>query len=125
MTHFEPYPLSQTPFVPVRRSNTADVVVTSVLIATYIGGFLLIVFFSMFWAMATDSCSYQTCSYDNLSWAYILTDLVGGLVLLSTSIAAIVLMVRKHIAFWVPLLGMATQIILLVISFALLDNVVS
>ncbi len=125
MTYYQPFPAPQAPFVPVRRSHTADVVVTSMLITTYLGGFLLVAFFSLFWVMGTDACSYQTCNYDNLTWAYILTDLVGGLVLLSTSIAAIVLMVRKHIAFWVPLLGMAIQIVLLVISFGLLDSIAS
>ena len=123
MTYFEPYPVSQTPFVPARRSNTADVVVTSLLLTVYLGGFLMVVWFSLFWAMATDSCTAQTCNYDNLTWAYILTDLVGAIVLLSVSITAIVLMAFKRIAFWAPLLGITVQVILLLMSLGILEGV--
>lgn len=123
MPAFEPYPVSQTPFVPERRANPSDVVMTCLLIALHIAGFLLVFYVSLFWGMATDSCTEQTCNYDNITLAVMLSDLVGGIVVLSTSTTAVLLMAFKRTAFWAPLLGIVVQVILVLMSLIALDGV--
>ncbi|MGJ0120318.1 hypothetical protein ACQ7HM_14040 [Williamsia sp. MIQD14] len=113
------------PYVaPQRPSRTADVIVTSLLLALYWGGFAFVAFFSLFGMMITDSCGVNDCNYGNMNLAYILLDGVGGIVLLAASIAAIVLMARRRIAFWVPLAGIAIQCLLLAAWVGLMGTVV-
>lgn len=108
------------------RTRTADVVATSMLIAAHLGVFLLAAFFSMFYAMAADPCSGETsCNTGNITGAFVLTDVVGLAVLLVASVSAIVMVVRNTVAFWVPLVGMGMQVLLVAASLGLLDNVVA
>lgn len=110
---------------PQRPSRTADVIVTSLLLAVYWGGFAFVAFISLFGIMITDSCGYNDCNYGNMNLAYILLDGVGGIVLLAASVVAIVLMARRRIAFWVPLAGIAIQCLLAAIWLGLMGSVVS
>ncbi|GAA2055287.1 hypothetical protein GCM10009722_11990 [Williamsia deligens] len=100
-------------------------IVTSLLIATHVAVVGASAFFSMFYAMASDPCGSGTaCNTGNIGWAYAVTDLGGMGVLLAASIVAVVLMVRRRIAFWVPLVGIAVHVGLMALSFSLLDSVV-
>lgn len=93
------------------------------LLMIYLLGYAATVFFSMFWVMATDACSSETCNYNVLTYAYVANDLVGGVVALAITVAAVILMIRKRIAFWLPLIGIGTQVGLLAVSVVLLGNI--
>ena len=121
----QPYPHHPPAPHPMSRANTADVIVTSLMMATHVAIVGLSTFFSMFYAMASDPCGSGTaCDTDNIGWAFAVTDLGGVGVLLAASIVAVVLMVRRRIAFWVPLAGIAAHVGLMALSFSLLDAVV-
>ena len=119
-----PYP-GPVPAPAARRSRTADVVVTSLLIAAHVTVFGATAFFSLFYAMASDPCGSGTaCDTGKIGQAYFLTDAVGLVVLLAASTAAVLLMLRRRLAFWVPLAGIAAQVGLVALSFGLLGQVV-
>ena len=121
----QPYPQLPPAPHPMSRAHTADVVVTSLLMVTHLAVVALSAFFSMFYAMASDPCGSGTaCNTDNIGWAFAVTDLGGVGVLLAASIVAVFLMVRRRIAFWVPLAGIAVHVGLMALSFSLLDTVV-
>lgn len=123
--HVQPYPQLPPAQRPMSRANTADVIVTSLLMATHVAIVGLSAFFSMFYAMASDPCGSGTaCNTDNIGWAFAVTDLGGLGVLLAASVVAVFLMVRRRIAFWVPLVGIAVHVGLMALSFSLLDTVV-
>ncbi|WP_299573595.1 DUF6264 family protein [uncultured Williamsia sp.] len=121
-----PFPYSApVPQALTRRPHTADVVVTSLLIAAHVTVFGAAAFFSLFYAMASDPCGSGTvCDTGKIGQAFFLTDAVGLVVLLAASTGAVLLMLRRRIAFWVPLLGVAAQVGLVALSFGLLDQVV-
>ncbi|MEH3155164.1 MAG: DUF6264 family protein [Gordonia paraffinivorans] len=119
-----PAPWAPAPAVARRPTRTADVVVTSLLMAAHVTVFGAAAFFSLFYAMASDPCGSETaCDTGKIGQAYLLTDAVGLVVLLGASTAAVLLMLRRHIAFWVPLLGIGVQVVLVAISLGLLGGV--
>ncbi|MGX9296045.1 DUF6264 family protein [Tsukamurella paurometabola] len=100
------------PYTPTRWPTwrIVDMIATIVLFTLYGVALLGLLYFSVFWVMATDSCGASDCDYDKLSAAYVLNDLVGGVVFLVTLVVAVVLLVRRTPAFWLPLLGGAVQV---------------
>lgn len=120
-----PAPFGPAPAATRRPTRTADVVVTSLLIAAHVTVFGAAAFFSLFYAMASDPCGSGTaCDTGKIGQAFFLTDAVGLAVLLAASTAAVVLMLRRRVAFWVPVVGIAAQVGLVALSFGLLDQVV-
>jgi hypothetical protein len=121
----QPFPPQHAPMVPARPTRTVDVIVTSFLVVTHVAVLGVSAFFSLFYAMASDPCSGGTsCDTGKITQAFVLTDGVGLVVLLAASIAAVLLMLRRHIAFWVPLLGIGVQVLLVTASFGLIEGVV-
>ncbi len=123
MSTCQPYP--QAPTVAARRPRTADIVATSLLISLHVTAFVVAAFFSAFYAMASDPCGTGVaCDTAKIGHAYVLTDIVGGVVMLGASAGAVLLMLRRRVAFWVPLLGITVQVILVIASIGLLGSVV-
>lgn len=100
------------PYAPTRWPTwrIVDVVVTIVLFGLYGTVLLGLLYFSIFWAMATDSCGSTGCDYDKLDNAYALNDLAGVIVFAVTLVVAVVLAVLRKPVFWLPLLGCAIQV---------------
>jgi hypothetical protein len=82
-----------------------DLVLTIVLLVVMIGAALLASFLSFFLAFASDSCGAVTCDTDRIA-SGMLVAMIGPLaVALLALIAAVVVLVLKRIAFWIPIVG--------------------
>lgn len=103
-----------------RQRRTWDLVLTIVLLIGYLLGTLLVSFSSFFLAFAGDSCGASAvCDYDQMS-AGMMVALYGVWIpALFVVIAAIVLLVLKRIAFWVPLAGGLLTIIIVIIGWTI------
>nr|WP_309976156.1 DUF6264 family protein [Agromyces sp. 3263] len=99
----QPYAASAAPKRPVVMW---DLVLTIVLLVVMIGAALLASFFAVFLAFAGDSCGASTvCDYDRMGTGMLIA-LVGPLVVgLLTLIAAVIVLVLRRIAFWIPIVG--------------------
>lgn len=96
----------ETSAPPRRPVIVWDLVPTIVLLVVMVGLALLASFFSFFLAFAGDSCGASvTCDTDRIA-AGMLVAMIGPLaVALLALIAAVVVLVLKRIAFWIPILG--------------------
>lgn len=99
----QPYAASAPPKRPIIMW---DLVTTIVLLVVMIGAALLAAFLSFFLAFASDPCgSGITCDYDRMGTGMLIA-MIGPLAVgLLTLIAAIVVLVLKRIAFWIPIVG--------------------
>ncbi|ORM26955.1 hypothetical protein [Williamsia sp. 1135] len=115
---------TQQPVRPPRTTNqVVDIVMTVVMLVVQGLAFLISVYISFFFGMATDSCSGE-CNTAPLDAAFVVTD-GGGLATLALAIiVSIVLLVRRRLAFWVPLVGIAIQIALVIVGAHLASSVV-
>lgn len=103
-----------------RQRKTWDLVLTIVLLVVYLGWSLLCAFAGALLAMAGDSCgASSTCDYDVLATAFLVGSFGPVALALPVLIVAIVLVVRKRIAFWVPIVGCVLALGIEVLSFAL------
>ena len=87
---------------PVR---TWDLVVTIILLV--LDGVLAAImsFFGFFLAMAGDSCGARDCNADLIAVGLMVAVALPWLVLIIVAVVAIVLLVKRRLAFWVPLVG--------------------
>ncbi|WP_143695977.1 hypothetical protein [Williamsia sp. 1138] len=114
---------TQQPVRPPRTTNqVVDVVMTVVLLVVHGLAFMVSAYISLFFAMATDSC-YGECDTAPLTAAFVVTDGGGLLTLALAIIVSIVLLVRRCLAFWVPLVGIAIQIALVVAGAHLASSI--
>ncbi len=113
------------PFAPTRWPawRIVDVVATISLFVVYAVGLLALLYFSVFWVMATDSCGANDCDYGKLGTAYVLNDGVGIVVYVVTLVVAVVLVVRRRPAFWLPLVGGLVQLGLFLAAMSQLSGV--
>lgn len=83
-----------------------DLVTTIVLLVLMIGAALVASFLSFFLAFAGDSCGASSvCDYDLMATGMMVA-MIGPLVVgLLALIAAVIVLVLKRIAFWIPILG--------------------
>lgn len=124
-----PYPAA----MPVARDvpnhwpawRIVDLVATIALFVVYAVGVLGLLYVSIFWVMATDSCGANDCDYGKLGTAYVLNDLIGIIVYVVALVAAVILVVRRRPAFWLPLVGGAVQVGLLLAALSQLSGVAS
>ncbi|MFD4421746.1 hypothetical protein ACFWN7_09610 [Agromyces sp. NPDC058484] len=88
-----------------------DLVLTIVLLVIMIGVALLASFLSFFLAFAGDPCgSGITCDYDRMG-AGMLIAMIGPIAAaLLALIAAVIVLVRTRIAFWIPLVGVVLAV---------------
>ncbi|MGW4929370.1 DUF6264 family protein [Agromyces sp. NPDC004153] len=97
-----------------------DLVTTIVLLVLMIGAALLASFFSLFLAFAGDSCGASSvCNYDLMATGMMVA-MIGPLVVgLFALIAAVIVLVLKRIAFWIPLVGILLIVGVFIGGFAL------
>ena len=100
---------------PARRPVIVwDLVVTIVLLVLMVGAGLLLGLFGFLFLAFSDSCgASMRCDYDVMTTGVFVA--VGGVLLvgLLALVAAVILLVLRRIAFWVPLVG----IVLMVAAF--------
>ncbi|WP_173921602.1 hypothetical protein [Agromyces sp. Marseille-P2726] len=113
----QPYAASVSPTRPV---IVWDLVLTIVLLVLMIGAALLASFLSFFLAFASDPCgSGITCDYDRMGTGMLIA-MVGPLAVgMLALVAAVVVLVLKRVAFWIPLLGIVLIIAVFVAGAAL------
>ncbi|ROP48574.1 hypothetical protein EDF44_2688 [Rathayibacter sp. PhB185] len=100
-----------TPWTAARQRRPVrvwDLVLTMVLILCALGATLLLSYFGLFFAMASDACGGSNdCDGDLIGWGVLVA--AGGVWVpfLAAVAVSIVLLVRRRIAFWVPIAGLA------------------
>ena len=112
---------AEAPAAPTKRPVVMwDLILTIVLLVVMIGLALLASFLSFFLAFASDSCgSGITCDYDRMATG-MLVAMVGPLAVgLLAMIAAVVLLVLRRLAFWIPIVGIVLVIAVFVGGVAL------
>ncbi|CAM3089488.1 hypothetical protein DFJ75_3916 [Williamsia muralis] len=122
MTYPHPTPI---PAIPPRSPGlVADIIATLCLLALQVLVLVGSVYMSLFFVMATDSCYADRCDTDNLLWAYVVADGGGVAAVVVSTIAATILMVRRRVAFWVPVVGLILQIFTFALGAGLASSVV-
>ncbi len=115
------------PVAPTRRPRRVwDLVLTILLLVVYLGVTAIGSFLGVFLAFASDSCGASSvCNVDQIGTG--MTVAVYGVwaPVLIVLIVAIVLLVRRRLAFWVPLVGIALTIAIVVLGGALVFGAVS
>lgn len=99
---------------PVRMRRTWDLVLTIALLVGMLAIAIVAAFGGVFLIFVTDSCGSAGRCNDVAVDAGVLTGAVGPLVVATVAlIAAIVRLVRRRIAFWVPIVGVAVIVLVL------------
>jgi hypothetical protein len=100
-----PYGYAVPPPDGARPRRTWDLVLTIVLLV--LAGVLAAImsFFGFFLAMAGDSCGARDCNSDFIAVGLMVAVALPWVLLIVTAVVAIVLLVKRRIAFWVPLVG--------------------
>lgn len=91
----------------LRPRRTWDVVLTIILLLIAIVVTIIASFLGVFLAFASDSCVVNDCNYDAIGAGMYIA--MGGvwLPLIAAVVVSIVMLVRRRLAFWVPLAGIA------------------
>ena len=100
-----PYGYAVAPPPGKRPIRTGDLVVTIVLLV--LAGVLAAImsFFGLFLAMAGDSCGARDCNSDMIAVGLMVAVALPWVLLIIVAVVSIVLLVKRRIAFWVPLIG--------------------
>ncbi len=119
-----PYPGSPTYRGPVEDAPPAkrpvkvlDLVITIVLLVADAVLATLASFMGIFLVMASDSCGARDCNVDLITVGWLMGMILPWVMLVVTVVVAIVLMVKRRLAFWVPLAGAALIVLSLVAAF--------
>lgn len=101
----DPFGYAVSPGPQKRPIRTWDLVLTIVLLV--LAGVLAAImsFFGFFLAMAGDSCGARDCSADLIAVGLMVAVALPWVLLIAIAVAAIVLLVKRRLAFWVPLVG--------------------
>ncbi|WP_343048661.1 DUF6264 family protein [Microbacterium immunditiarum] len=112
MTQPPPYGPPASPIAPYQPAPAAkpparvwDVVLTVVLLVGLGVLALIVSFFGFFLAMASDPCGVRDCSTELIGLGMLTAVALPWAVLLAAVVLAIVLLVRRRHAFWVPLVA--------------------
>jgi len=116
MTQPPPYgPPAGSPVAPIRPAYPAppakppvrvwDVVLTSMLLVLLGVVALIVSFFGFFLAMASDPCGVRDCSAELIGLGMLTAVGLPWIVLVIAVIVSIALMVKRRIAFWIPLVA--------------------
>lgn len=104
---------------PPRPRRTWDLVLTIVLLVFYLGATALGSVMSFFLAFAGDSCGASTvCDYDMIGNAVLIVLAGVWVPALFVVGGAIILLVKRRVAFWVPLAGIVLTIAIVITGFA-------
>lgn len=98
-----------SPPVPVslRPRRVWDIVVSCVLLAGDVVLALMMSFFGFFLAMASDPCGAMDCNTGLIGIGVLTAVILPWVVLIAAVVVSIVLLVRRRLAFWVPLVAAA------------------
>jgi len=101
-----------------------DVVVTIVLLVAdaILAGLASLM--GMFLVMASDSCGVRDCNVDLITLGWLMGMILPWVAFIATAAVAIVLMVKRRLAFWVPLAGAALIALSLVAAFIVASSAV-
>ena len=112
------------PQAPVRERRPWDVVLTIVFVVLYLAGNVIISALAFFFlAFAGDSCGARnTCDYDQISTGILIATAGPWIPAIFVLAGAIILLVLKRIAFWVPLVGGALSVIALVVGITITSS---
>lgn len=111
---------------PVRRSSrTWDIVLTIVFLVLSPLAALAASYAGLFLAFAADACGSQNCNTDLMNLGLWSAVIAPWVVFLIAVVVAIVLLVTRRLAFWVPLAGMALMTALWFVSAAIVSLGVS
>jgi hypothetical protein len=91
--------------------RVGDVVASSILLVLGLIGFSIVAFASLFLAMVSDGCGSGTsCDFGVMTAGYFVALLGPPLVFLATAIWTIIRLVRRSLAWWLPLVGGAAAL---------------
>ena len=90
-----------------RRRHVWDLVLAIVLLVVLAGAAALASYLGIFLAFASDSCGTGSCDLEAMSIGIWVAITAPWAVFVIALVVAIVLIVVRRIAFWVPLLGLA------------------
>ncbi|MFH8248906.1 DUF6264 family protein [Microbacterium sp. B2969] len=107
-------PPSKPPRQPVQ---VWDVVLTIVFLVGLVVYTAIASFAGLFLIMASDPCGVRDCSTELITAGWLIGTLVPWAVLVAAAIVSIVFMVKRKIAFYIPLLGAVGVTLVLVIAF--------
>lgn len=113
-------PTTSPPTGDVASTNTADLVATLVLLVVHGGLFAATYVLLGLLVMSTDPCGYQKCG--DPAWidrAMNLNIWAGAALLVLDIAVAVVLLVRRKRAFFVPIIGCLAQVALAVAAAAM------
>jgi len=94
-----------------------DLVLTIVFLVALIVYTALASFAGLFLIMASDPCGAVDCSTELITTGWLVGTLVPWAVLVAAAVWAIVFMVKRRLAFYIPLLGAAGVTLVLVVAF--------
>ncbi|CAN5459782.1 hypothetical protein BH10ACT7_BH10ACT7_22950 [soil metagenome] len=119
--------MTQPSAAPVRERRTWDLVLTIVLLVLYLAGNVILSALALFFlAFAGDSCGARnTCDYDQISNGILIATAGPWIPVIFVVAGAIILLVIKRIAFWVPLVGGALSVTALVVGIAIATSAAS
>ena len=110
----------ENPASPARPRRVWDLVLTIVLIVLSLGGAVVASFLGLFvLAFGSDSCVARECNYDVMSTGMMIGLIGPWIPVVIAMIVAIVLLVLRRLAFWVPLVGGVLSIGALILGFAI------
>ncbi|MBO0984981.1 hypothetical protein [Rathayibacter sp. SD072] len=98
--------MSGAPAPQRRPVRVWDLVLTVVLLLAEVCATLLLTYVGLFSSMASDGClGRDDCDFTLLNWGVLIA--AGGvwIGMLAALVVSIVLLVRRRIAFWVPIAG--------------------
>jgi hypothetical protein len=94
-----------------------DVVLTIVFLVALVLFTAFASFAGLFLVMASDSCGVRDCSTDLIVVGWLVGTLLPWVVLIAAAVVSIVFMVKRKIAFYIPLLGAVGVVGALVLGF--------
>lgn len=96
-----------------------DVILTIVFLVGLVVYTAFASFAGLFLVMASDSCGVKDCNADLITTGWVIGTLLPWLVLIAAGIVSIVFMVKRKIAFYIPLLGAVGVTGALVLGFVI------
>lgn len=96
-----------------------DVALTVILLIGDLGIAAVASFMAVFLVMASDPCGVRACSTELITLGWLLGMGLPWLVLIVVATISIVRLVRRRLAFWVPLVGAAAIVLSLVLAFSI------
>ncbi|MDF2991360.1 MAG: uncharacterized protein K0S37_1874 [Microbacterium sp.] len=95
--------------------------VSVILIVVGVVGFGMLAFVSLFFAMMSDGCYGDRCDTGLMSIGWLIALLAPPVVFIAAVVWTIVRLVRRKLAWWLPLAGGAVAVAIWVAGVALMD----